>query len=54
MEYLSDAELLAGYETAGLAECTECGRLFKIVDEVCDLCPEEGEEEVEEEVELAA
>jgi hypothetical protein len=54
MGYLSDAELLAGYKMAGLTECVECGRLFKIVDQVCDLCPEDEEEEEEEEVELAA
>lgn len=47
MHHLSDVELLAGREEAGVAECTECGKFFKIEDGGCDLCSEE-------EVEIAA
>lgn len=40
MDDLSEAELFAGFDEAGLARCAECGSFYKLTDCGCDLCSE--------------
>jgi len=46
MHHLSDTELFAGFDEAGLARCAECSSFYKLADGGCDLCSEEETEKI--------